>query len=122
MNSPYVKVYCSGRVRHVPVAVWDALQGPKPANPEYFLNNGCTLAPDSVGGKPTWPACVLHDYHYNYTQLDRKEADSLFRKNLQVCLEAYGTFVPVAWLIALFYWRAVRRAGRRFYHSTGDAS
>lgn len=118
----YTVVYCSGQLHHVPTALWDKLEGPKPADPASFINNGCTLSPDRIAGKPTWPACVVHDYHYNHTDLSREEADARFRRNLFACLKAYGTFTPVAWALAFFYWRAVRRAGRSFYNGSGDPS
>lgn len=116
----YQPVYCSGKIRHVPLALWESLKGPKPEHPERFINNGCTLSPDNVGGKPTWPACVIHDYQYNHAPVSREFADAVFRDNLATCLKAYGTFPAIAWVLALFYWRAVRRAGRRFYNGTGD--
>jgi hypothetical protein len=118
----YQPVFVSGKIRQVPVTVWKALKGPKPEHPESFINNGCTLSPDNILGKPTWPACVIHDFQYNHTPVSRAFADAVFRDNLKTCLVAYGTFPPIAWVVALFYWRGVRRAGRHAYNGTRDPS
>lgn len=116
----YVEVYCSGTIQNLPKVIWQKLEGPKPEDPASFINNGCTMSPDGIRGKRAWPACVLHDYHYNEGSLDRKEADSLFRRNLEFCLKADGMFWPLAKTFAFIYWRAVRRAGKAFYNAPGN--
>ena len=119
----YTKVLVSGKYRFLPTALWDGLEGPKPENPAAFVCNGCTMSPDQLRGKEIWPACVIHDFQYGVeSYVDRKDADAAFRRNISFLMKAQGVFAPLAWLISFTYWRAVRRAGRRFYSGSGDAS
>lgn len=118
--SPNVDIFCSGAIRSLPRAIWDRLEGPKPDDPASYLNNGCTMSPDMLRGKRTWPACVLHDFHYNVGFMNRKQADDIFRRNLETCLKADGMLHWLAKLFAYFYYRVVRRAGAAFYNSMGD--
>lgn len=114
-------VYVSGEVRSIPDALWDGLHGPKPFYTERFVCNGCTLSPDNLFGKDTWPACVVHDYQYSrHSTIDRAEADATFRRNMEWCLWAQGVLRPIAWVVAVFYWRAVRRGGGPHYQGLGD--
>ena len=114
-------ILVSGELRYLPCAIWDGLEGPKPDVPAYFICNGCTLSPDYIRGKRTWPACVIHDYHYNSDLgLDRKEADAIFRRNLKFILKAEGTIGFIAATLAAFYYAVVRKAGRSRYNGTGD--
>lgn len=117
-----VVIFCSGELRTLPVAIWNALWGPKPPVPHEFICNGCTMSPDFLFGKRAWPACVIHDYHYNETSLSRLVADQLFRENLKISLKADGMPGFLAATLAWGYYRAVRRAGKSRYHGAGDPS
>lgn len=118
--TPTFRVLVSGHYRELPIAIWKGLLGPKPEHPESFICNGCTMSPDFIRGKRTWPACVIHDYHYNVGAIDRADADTIFRENLKFCLKADGMLGWLADILAWFYYRAVRRAGRSRYNGLGD--
>ncbi len=114
--SDTISLLVSGVYRTLPKPIWDKLLGPKPD--EDFVNNGCTMSPDMVMGKPVWPACVIHDYHYNAPfKTSRDVADRIFRENIKIVLQAYGMNFLLARLLAFFYYRAVRRAGKPFYNN-----
>lgn len=115
-----IKVFVSGEYRELPKVIWEGLRGPKPEDPAAFICNGCTLSPDTIRGKRAWPACVLHDYHYNHGFVSRKQADDFFRHNLKFCLQADGMLGFLASGFAFIYWRAVRRAGRSRYNAGGS--
>ena len=111
-DAPTVRVLVSGEWRVVDAAVWGALQGPTP--PAGFENNGCTASPDVLtDGAETWPACVIHDWHYSgrVPGMTRWRADGTLRTNLWRCLRAQGCNWFRAGYIAGAYWFAVRRVG-----------
>lgn len=106
-----------GRDRNCPCEWWDCLIGPKPAD-DWAECDGCTCSPDyALGGFAIWPACRIHDFHYNVAAppVTRGEADSIFRKNIYRCLRAQGCPWYRAAYTALVYWRAVRRFGASHY-------
>lgn len=120
-DSKYViTILCSGEFRELPRAEWDALEGPKPSDPQLFVCNGCTMSPDEIRGKRAWPACVIHDYQYNKTSLSRKACDDIFRSNLRASLEMDGMNSLLARGFAWAYYRVVRWRGRAFYNGTGS--
>lgn len=121
-NEYYIDIFCSGEIRRIPKAIWFGMHGIKPLYPVDFICNGCTMSPDMILDKRTWPACVLHDYAYNskYATIDRKYADEDFKFNIQFCLEADGMLSILAKAIAYFYYRQVRRCGRQYYNGKGD--
>lgn len=118
-DSGVVKIYCSGELREIPWALWANLWEPKPPRPDQFVCNGCSYSPDFLFGKAAWPACVIHDYQYNQTAVDRSEADAIFKRNFKYCLEAEGMPGWLAGAFAAIYYRVVRREGARFYNGKG---
>ena len=116
-----LQVLVNGKLRLYSREAWDSLEGPKPENPTtYTRSNGCTMSPDYIRGKRTWPACVIHDYQYIDTGVDRRESDAIFRRNLKRYLRFDGMNRVSASIYAFTYWRAVRRLGGSFYHGDED--
>lgn len=114
-----IPIFVSGQLRDLPRVIWDGMEGPKPEQPEHFICNGCTMSPDYIRGKRAWPACVIHDYQYNHTALDRSTADAIFRRNLAFCLKADGMPGFLAAILAAAYWLVVVRLGASFYNGGG---
>lgn len=110
-----IYILVSGEWRTISKSVWDSLEGPKPPG-RTFINNGCTCSPDYLQGKPIWPACVIHDYHYNGGYVSREEADAILRRNVYKVLKAFGMNRIKAKVVSLAYWFAVRKAGRFAYN------
>ena len=67
----------------------------------------CSLVPDSWFGIDISGACKVHDEHYAYQNVSRKEADVQFRYNIQAI--APGHFG--IWLISWIYYFGVRVFG-----------
>lgn len=100
--------------------LWRQLEGPKPA--AGYASNGCTNSPDryhTITGVTykLWPACVIHDYHYESggNWKARQRADAVFRRNMvkQLALQGAGRArqQSLGWL----YWGRVRIWGRSHY-------
>lgn len=104
--------WVSGQPRWVSVGLWDKLEGPKP--PSFFKSNGCSYSPDYVLGKPIWPACVIHDWHYHSggPDISQKRADRIFAKNVYVCLVDQGVSPIVAGVAAGWRWSVLTRLGQ----------
>lgn len=77
--------------------------------PDDFDGDGCTWAPDYIGGADLRPACHFHDYAYRTggCRRGRENADRRFYRNLLTC--GVGRF----W--ANVYFRRVRLFGARLY-------
>jgi len=112
-----------GQKCRLPVTMWQQLVGPHPL--PHFKCNGCTASPDwlikvrcglGLGLYAVWPACVIHDYHYNgRIRLTRKEADDRFRENLWRVLRMQDCPAIRAWVVSRVYWAAVRLLGKDHY-------
>ena len=108
----------SGKRRVIDPALWDELRGPKP--PENFESNGCTMSTDRYGRVQLWPACVIHDWHYESGCLGkdwsgRRLADLIFYQNTMICCRMQGLGPVRSQWIAAMRWRAVRLLGARRY-------
>jgi len=74
------------------------MNGPTP--PRWFLNDGCTCAPDFWKGIDLRPACLWHDWAYSeYVNCYRWQADAWFYMNLRLLgmsrYAAFGYFCAV---------------------------
>jgi hypothetical protein len=105
----------NGQWRGCPVEWWDALLGPKPD--DDFDCNGCTSSPDRYMGYHIWPACRIHDWHYDIDGPDvpRILADLIFRINIWRILRAQNCPRLRAIYLSFAYWGAVSLVGRPFY-------
>lgn len=110
-----ISILVSGEWRPIRRAFWDSLEGPKPPG-RAFKSNGCTFSPDYLRGKPVWPCCVIHDYHYNGGFVSREEADAILRRNICKLLRAEGMNRVSAFALSWAYWTGVRKGGRKFYN------
>ena len=102
-----------GVLRSFPRESWDRLIGPKP--PETFATDGCSISPDAVYGRPVWPACIIHDWHYS-GQVSRWKADWIFQRNVYRLLRMGGLFFAYSFAVSLMYWWAVRSRGGSAYN------
>jgi hypothetical protein len=104
-----------GRLRDCPDTWWEPLIGPKPE--ADFDCNGCTASPDVYMGFHLWPACRIHDWHYDEKgpDISRFRADATFRLNIWRVMRAQGAPIHRAWYVAGIYYAAVRAAGGRAY-------
>ena len=73
-----------------------------------YKYDGCTSAPDFNFG---YDCCGEHDFHYQATDITRKEADRLLRE----CIQKKG-YVVLPWV----YWAAVRMFGRGLWKRKQD--
>lgn len=92
----------------LPPRLWWAMEGPRP--PDNYVGNGCTCAPNRIGGADLRAACHFHDYAYESggDERDRLRADSTFYRNLLQC------GLEPRW--ANIYYRRVRLHGIRLFH------
>lgn len=120
MGEEIVSLKVAGAWRPLPASVWYQLHGPRP-DPRFGSKDGCTCSPDFWRGKPIWPACVIHDYHYqrggcrplgNGSWADRRDADSILRRNIRFLLRRQGLRRLEAGFVAWLYWGRVRIWGR----------
>lgn len=105
-----------GKERLCPAPLWEVMLGPKPPH-DWAGCDGCTASPDSIGGKLLWPACRIHDYHYDGEppDLPRALADLTFRINLWRILRAQGASRWDSIAVAGAYFAGVTLGGRRHY-------
>lgn len=91
----------------LPRHLWHEMEGEPP--PDDYVGNGCTCAPNRIGGADLRPACHFHDYAYDQggDEADRLLADATFYRNLLRC------GVTQAW--ANVYYRRVRLHGIRAF-------
>lgn len=91
----------------LPRSLWQAMEGPAP--PDDYVGNGCTCAPNRIGGADLRPACHFHDFAYESggDEADRLLADATFYRNLLRC------GVSRSW--ANVYYRRVRLHGIRAF-------
>lgn len=96
------------RNRDVPASLLRAMEGALP--PDEYVGNGCTCAPNRIGGADLRPACHVHDFAYDSggDEGDRLYADSAFFRNLLRC------GLDRRW--ANIYYRRVRLHGIRLFH------
>lgn len=112
-------VLVSGERRTVPTTLWSRLTGPKP--PVSFACNGCSYSPDYVLGKPIWPACAIHDWHYHDggPDISQNRADVVFARNVYTCLRFYGAGRFLAVIAAAWRYAALTRLGKWAYKMRG---
>ena len=92
---------------NLPNTLLALMEGPTP--PDSFVSNGCTRAPDRIGGADLRAACHFHDYHYGLggDETDRQRADDMLFRNLIRC-----GLSPAK---ANLYYRRVRVLGTWFF-------
>ena len=113
----------AGDRRMFPRAWWQALEGHELIPPGWSCD-GCSRSPDWWRGYALWPACLIHDAHYEpgaplgSNAAGRLRADRALRQNLATLLRLQGANEITAQAVSAFYWTHVRAygTGAYFYH------
>lgn len=99
--------------------LWNLLRGPKPK--AGFACDGCSMSPDKIRKYKIWPACVVHDFHYEPdaplggTWYGRLVADRFLRDNIYDLMRAQGASHRFAKATSRLYYGRVRIWGAKAY-------
>lgn len=112
---PPVRFYINGKAHFVRVSTWNRLLGPKP--PERYACDGCTGVPDSMWSFDVWPACVIHDWHYDPDgpEIRRWVSDIVFGLNCYITLRIKGAGRILSASTAWSYYKGVAFLGAPFF-------
>jgi hypothetical protein len=119
-RTPAITLVVAGRVVQVSLRLWEQLEGHELVADGYSCD-GCSNSPDSWRGYKLWPACVIHDRHYDPDSPlgtgweGRREADAILRRNIVRLVLAQGGSRTEAHRIAWLYWGRVRIWGQSAY-------
>jgi hypothetical protein len=120
----------SGKARAFPLDLFLQLEGADLVIEEWRRTgrapvcDGCSWSPDDWRSIQLWPACLIHDRHYDPdsplggTAAGRAAADAIFFRNLTRLLELQGAPFHLRSTLPWAYWSRVRLYGSGSYFYT----